>query len=83
MTTQVLHVRINSPEALIFESEAQWVSSCNVEGPFDVLPMHANFITLIENKKIMVKTVTGIKEFLYQKAVLYAHNNFVSIYINL
>ena len=55
MADSTLHVRIISPQALILDSEAQSVSSKNLQGPFDILPQHANFITVVENQPIVVR----------------------------
>ena len=55
MADPTLHVRIISPQALILDSEAQSVSSKNLQGPFDILPQHANFITVVENQPIVVR----------------------------
>lgn len=55
MAEELLHVRIISPQQLILETEATSVSSENSQGPFDILPEHANFITVIENTPIIVR----------------------------
>ncbi len=81
MTNPTLHVRIISPRELILDTQAQAVSSKNRQGPFDVLPQHANFITLIENQPIVVK-VTGQKPqvFKFPLAIIYVTENKVNIY---
>lgn len=79
----LLHVRINSPDKVMWEGEAESMSSVNSEGPFDILPYHANFITVVEGKPIRIKTEKEIVEFTYQKAIVYIHSNTVSIYVNL
>lgn len=43
-----LTVTIKNPERTEFEGQAAAVSSSNDSGPFDILPFHANFITLIK-----------------------------------
>lgn len=43
----LLTVTIKDPERTAFEGQATAVSSSNTNGPFDILPYHANFITLI------------------------------------
>jgi F0F1-type ATP synthase epsilon subunit len=79
----LLHVRINSPEAIIWEGDALSVSSENTSGPFDVLPFHTNFISIMENKEIRIKTPTEEKKFKYATSVLYTHSNQVHIYTNI
>ncbi len=78
-----LHVRINSPEKLIWEGEADSVTSENSAGPFDILPMHANFITLIKKKPINVIFDKKPHVFNFSNSVIYAHGNKVLIYTNI
>jgi F0F1-type ATP synthase epsilon subunit len=82
---QLIHVRINSPEKLIWEGEAEWVSSENDAGPFDILPLHSNFITFLEKRKIKIKNGTSgnVDEYDFDHSVMYAHSNTVYIYTNI
>lgn len=83
MANPLLHVKINSPEKILWEGEAEWVSSENSKGPFDILPLHTNFISILENKKIRIKTTSKVEEFSYPWSVIYTHNNQVAIYTNI
>jgi len=76
-----LHVRINSPEKIIWEGEADSISSKNNEGNFDILPYHANFVTFIEKNPIVVRTGSETKEYSFKSSVIYASLNKVYIYI--
>jgi len=78
-----LSVKIISPEEVMWEGRANAVSSENSQGPFDVLPEHANFITLIKSKPIVVHRSDGDTEFMFKRAVLHAINDIVSIYVQL
>lgn len=77
-----LHVRILSPQKLMLDTEASSVSSRNLQGPFDILPLHANFITMVENQTI---TVRPIKQkqlvFKFPMAIIVNLSNKVNIYI--
>jgi len=80
----MLHVVIKSPTEIIWEGEAEWVSSENSVGPFDVLPGHANFITLIDNKPIVIQDTNTKKErYVFKRAALLVKNDEVSIYTHL
>lgn len=80
----ILSVKINSPDKVIWEGEASVVSSINSKGPFDILPLHANFITIVENKPIKIKTIEDkLIDFTFPHAVLYIHGNKVLIYTNI
>ncbi len=81
MANPALHVRILSPQELILDIEASSVSSKNSQGVFDILPEHANFITLIENYPIIVR-IKGQKpqSFKFPLAIIFNSNNQVNIY---
>lgn len=81
MSNPTLHVRIISPQQLILDTEANSVSSKNLQGPFDVLPLHANFITLIENTPIVIRTPNQKPlTFNFPLAIMLVTENKVNIY---
>jgi F0F1-type ATP synthase epsilon subunit len=80
---QKLFVSINSPEQVIWEGEADAVTSENSQGPFDVLPGHVNFVTIIDKKSLLIHRLDGDREFPLEKAVIYVHGNLVTIYTNI
>lgn len=55
MATNALKVKILSPTQTIYEGEALSVSSTNSTGKFDILPYHANFITLIQKNPVILR----------------------------
>lgn len=78
-----LIVSIRSTDELIWEGSAQSVSSKNSSGKFDVLPGHANFITIVEGDPIVVDDGQKKKEYKYSKAVLYVKRDTVKIYADI
>jgi len=81
MPNPTLHVRIISPQQLILDTEAVSVSSKNVQGNFDILPQHANFITLVENTPIVIR-VERQKPLVFKflLAIIITRENKVDIY---
>lgn len=81
MANPTLHVRIISPQQLILDTEAQSVSSKNSQGAFDILPQHANFLTVVEKEPIEVR-IKGqkSKRFNLPLAIIFATENKVNIY---
>lgn len=81
MSNPTLHVRIISPQQLILDTEATSVSSKNLQGNFDILPQHANFITLIENSPIVVRAPNQKPlVFKFPLAIILTRENKVDIY---
>jgi len=54
-TKPILTVTIKTAESVVFEGNAQSLSSRNETGAFDVLPLHENFICIIQDSFIVTK----------------------------
>jgi F-type H+-transporting ATPase subunit epsilon len=81
---KTLHVQVLSPHGLIWEGEARSVSSTNSQGPFDLLPQHAHFISLIERQPITAVTTEGeVQVFTYQSAVVRLYDDIITIYADI
>lgn len=52
-----LHVHIHSPFRDYYEGPAFSLSAENATGPFDILPHHHNFISLLVPCEIIIRTV--------------------------
>jgi F0F1-type ATP synthase epsilon subunit len=81
--SEMLTVRINSPDKLLWEGKAVSVSSKNTQGPFDILPFHTNFVSILENEKIRINTGKEVVEYTFPRSVIYVHANAVYIYTNI
>ncbi|MGM0628951.1 MAG: hypothetical protein ACQESA_00810 [Patescibacteria group bacterium] len=79
----LLNVRIISLGEVVWEGYALSISAENTNGVFDILPQHANFITILKDTPIVVKTESKTqKEFTFPRSLLYAKENEVKIYAN-
>ncbi|OGG11420.1 hypothetical protein A2Z00_05545 [Candidatus Gottesmanbacteria bacterium RBG_13_45_10] len=78
-----LHVRINTPEKMLWEGDADSVSSINTQGPFDILPLHTNFVSIVENHPIKIRIGREEKEYTFPHSLIYAHLNKVFVYTNI
>lgn len=83
MSRPTIPVSIKSTETVFFEGECDSVSSRNSDGPFDILPYHSNFISIVEKVPIVVRQGREQKSFDFSTAVIYVHENKVHIYANL
>lgn len=84
MDSETFNVRIVSPKQMIYQGAALSVSSTNSAGKFDILAQHANFVTLIENQPITIRTADKkTLVFNFPLAIVYTTQNVVSIYTNI
>ena len=73
-------VKIQTPEGVVWEGDVQALSSRNSMGSFDILPDHANIITLVEGEPISVVTATGSREFKFDRAIISVKDNVAAVY---
>lgn len=52
-----MHVKIYAPFKVYFDAQALSVTALNRVGPFDILPGHHNFISLLAPGPIIVRNV--------------------------
>lgn len=80
----LLQVKIISPKQVIFTGQALSVSSINSAGKFDILPEHANFLTMIEKMPIIIRQQDN-KQVTYNfpLAIIFASSNRVNIYTDI
>src|SRR5437764_820185 len=83
MTKTVLKVKIRDTETVIFEGEAQRISSFNEVGPFDVLPMHANFISILNKQLVLFHENQKIKELPIEQAVMKVKGDQIHIFLGI
>lgn len=56
---KVIHVKVYSPFRDYFIGEALSVSAENATGPFDVLPRHHKFMSLLGPCELIIRSVDG------------------------
>lgn len=79
----MLKIRILAPDKEIYAGEAESFSSTNSSGTFDILPGHAKFVTLVENKPLIIRSSGGQKtEFTFPLAIIHVKQDQVNAYVN-
>ncbi len=54
-----MHVKVYAPFKVYFDGPATSISAINDTGPFDILPKHHNFMTLLNPGDIVVRSTSG------------------------
>ncbi len=79
----VIFVVIRTKEGIMFKDKVKAVTSYNEKGPFDVLPEHENFISLID-QHLVIHTMDGKEnEIKVDNAVIKVYRNEVHIFLGL
>lgn len=83
MNTKI-KVKILTPYEILYEGEADAVIGENSMGTFGILPQHANFITMVQNKPIVIQIDKVQKQtFQFPLAIIYTSDDQVKIYTDI
>jgi len=74
--------KVWSPFRVYFNDEARSVSAVNGTGPFDVLPHHHNFITLLSSCDLALDTKDGNIKIKISGGVMHVHQNVVTVFLD-
>ena len=76
-------VKVKDTETTIFEGEVDRISSYNEVGPFDIYPMHANFISIIRQEVILYSNKEKVKELQFEQAVMKVKQDTAQIFLGI
>jgi F-type H+-transporting ATPase subunit epsilon len=74
-----MRVTVISPEAAIFDGEADAVTAPAFDGQVGILPRHAPFMTLLGNGPLIVRSGSETHRFTVNGGFLQAVNNTVRV----
>lgn len=83
MADKKFKVKIRDTENIIFEGEVERISSYNEVGPFDIYPMHANFISIIRQELILYDNHEKVKELKFEQAVMKVKQDSANIFLGI
>ena len=81
-TDVTMKVKIYAPFKVYFDGEAKSVSAVNETGPFDILPHHHNFMTLLSPCTIIVRTNRGQEEIRIQRGIMHVKADQVVVFLD-
>jgi len=82
LDSKTVNVKVYSPFRVYFNGPALSVSAENETGPFDVLPKHYNFMTLLNPGIITVRTEQKDQKFQIARGVMHVKNNGIIIFLD-
>jgi ATP synthase, Delta/Epsilon chain, beta-sandwich domain len=77
-----MHVKVYSPFNVYFDAEAESISAENETGPFDILPRHHNFMTLLRACEITVRTSRGEQKIKIAKGIMHVKADEVIVFLD-
>ncbi len=77
-----MHVRVASPFKVFYDDEALSLSRLNTRGAFDILPHHHNFISLLSECELQVKTQAGVTQIRISGGIMHVKSDQVIVFLN-
>lgn len=77
-----MHVKVYAPFKVYFDGDAQSISALNDTGPFDILPKHHNFMTLINTGEVIVRSSKGEERVPVQRGIMHVKADEVVVFLD-
>ncbi len=79
---QTISVKVASPYQVYFDEQAYSISGVNATGPFDVLPGHHNFITLLEPCELFIRSGAGERKIRINGGLMHIKANMANVFLD-
>lgn len=77
-----MQVKVYSPFRIYYDKQAQSISATNATGPFDVLPQHHNFLTLLTAGEIVIRTKDLEHKIRISRGVMHVKSDQVIVFLD-
>ncbi len=81
--TPKLNVVARAPFEIYYEGEAESVSAVNRVGPFDILPGHADFFSVLNPGEVKIQNGEESQVFKISNGIVTARDDEVMIFVNM
>jgi len=78
----MMHIKVYSPYKVYYDDDAQSISAVNTTGPFDILPKHHNFLTLLEPCDLVVRDKTHEQRIRISRGVMHVKADKVVVFLD-
>lgn len=77
-----MHVKVYAPFKTYFDGIANSISAVNATGPFDILPKHHNFMTLLSEGDIVVRSDSGEERVSITRGIMHVKADDVVVFLD-
>jgi len=78
----LMQIRVYSPFKIYFDQPAYSISAENRTGPFDILPHHHNFITMVNPCVLQIVTPTGTSKIKIGSSMMHVKADKVTVFLD-
>lgn len=77
-----MHVKVYAPFKTYFDGMAESISAANDTGPFDILPKHHNFMTLLSACDIIVRAGEREEKVTITRGIMHVKADEVKVFLD-
>lgn len=81
-TPDTMRVKVYSPFKVYFDQDADSISAVNNTGPFDILPKHHNFMTLLNACDIVIRAGDNTQKIRISRGVMHVKADKVIVFLD-
>lgn len=77
-----MHVKVHAPYRVYYDGDAESISAANATGPFDILPKHHNFMTLLTPCDLIVRQGDNNEKIPIQRGIMHVKKDEVIVFLD-
>jgi F0F1-type ATP synthase epsilon subunit len=77
-----MHVKVYGPFKTYFDGQAVSISAINETGPFDILPRHHNFMTLLNACEVIVRSNSNEERIKINRGIMHVKADKVVVFLD-
>jgi F0F1-type ATP synthase epsilon subunit len=78
-----MHIKVYSPFKVYYDDEGDSISGQNATGPFDILPKHHNFMTLLSPCELVIRTFRGDQRIRISGGLMHVKADQVTVFLDI
>ena len=82
-STTGMYVKVHAPYKVYYDGEADSISAVNMTGPFDILPKHHNFMTLLSPGDIVIRRGDRTAKISILRGIMHVKQNEVVVFLDI
>lgn len=78
-----MHIKVYSPYKVYFDNEGESISAVNATGPFDILPQHHRFMTLLSPCEIVIRNKKREEKIRISGGLMHVKSDQVTVFLDI
>lgn len=82
-TEPTMHIKVYSPFKVYFDEAGYSLSALNATGPFDILPKHHNFMTLLSPCEMVIRGLRGTQKIRISGGLMHVKADEITVFLDI